>query len=147
MIKLIVVGKMNQKYLNEGINYYKKQIPVGIEIIEVKDEKDQSGMHVEGDRILSKIKDSDTVCALAIKGKMMDSEAFSNYIEHVQTYQQGDLVFVIGGSYGLSDAVYERANQKISFSNMTFPHQLMRLILVEQIYRAFMIMKNHPYHK
>jgi 23S rRNA (pseudouridine1915-N3)-methyltransferase len=147
MIKLIVVGKMNQKYLNEGINYYKKQIPGGFEIIEVKDEKDESGMHVEGERILSKIKYSDTVCALAIKGKMMDSEAFSSYIEHVQTYQQGDLVFVIGGSYGLSEAVYERANQKISFSNMTFPHQLMRLILVEQIYRAFMIMKNHPYHK
>ncbi len=147
MIKLIVVGKMNQKYLNEGINYYKKQIPGGLDIIEIKDEKDESGMHIEGERILSKIKDSDTVCALAIKGKMMDSKAFSSYIEHVQTYQQGDLVFVIGGSYGLSDAVYERANQSISFSNMTFPHQLMRLILVEQIYRAFMIMKNHPYHK
>ena len=147
MIKLIVVGKMNQKYLNEGISYYKKQIPGGFEIIEVKDEKDETGMHIEGERILSKIKDSDTVCALAIKGKMMDSEAFSSYIEHVQTYQQGDLVFVIGGSYGLSDAVYVRSNQSISFSNMTFPHQLMRLILIEQIYRAFMIMKNHPYHK
>ncbi|AUD62399.1 hypothetical protein BK010_01930 [Tenericutes bacterium MO-XQ] len=147
MIKLIVVGKMNQKYLNEGINYYKKQIPGGLEIIEIKDEKDESGMSVEGERILSKVKPTDVLCVLAIKGKMMDSEAFSSYIEHVQTYHQGDLVFVIGGSYGLSDAVYERANQKISFSNMTFPHQLMRLILVEQIYRAFMIMKNHPYHK
>ena len=147
MIKLIVVGKMNQKYLNEGINYYKKQIPGAFEIIEVKDEKDETGMTIEGDRILNKIKVSDTVCVLAIEGKMMDSLEFSSYIEHVQTYQQGDLVFVIGGSYGLADEVYKRANQSVSFSKMTFPHQMMRLILVEQIYRAFMIMKNHPYHK
>lgn len=147
MIKLIVVGKMNHKYLNEGINYYKKQLPVDLEIIEVKDEKDSEGMKTEGRHILNKIKDSDVVVCLAIKGKVLDSKGFSKMIEDVNTYQQGDLVFVIGGSYGLSDEVYERANQKISFSKMTFPHQLMRLILVEQIYRGFMIMKNHPYHK
>lgn len=147
MIKLIVVGKMNHKYLNEGINYYKKQLPVELDIIEVKDEKDIEGMKVEGRHILSKIKESDVVVVLAIKGKILDSIGFSKMIEDVNTYQQGDLVFVIGGSYGLSLEVYERANQKISFSKMTFPHQLMRLILVEQIYRGFMIMKNHPYHK
>lgn len=147
MIKCIVVGKMNHKYLNEGINYYKKQIPVQLEIIEVKDEKDASGMEQEGMHILNKIKDNDVVVALAIKGKLLDSHQFSKLIEDVNTYQQGDLVFVIGGSYGLSEAVYQRANHQISFSKMTFPHQMMRLILIEQIYRGFMIMKNHPYHK
>ena len=138
---------MNHKYLNEGINYYKKQIPVQLEIIEVKDEKDASGMEQEGMHILNKIKDNDVVVALAIKGKLLDSHQFSKLIEDVNTYQQGDLVFVIGGSYGLSEAVYQRANHQISFSKMTFPHQMMRLILIEQIYRGFMIMKNHPYHK
>ncbi len=147
MIKCIVVGKMNHKYLNEGIEYYKKQLPTQLEMIEIKDEKDASGMEAEGINILNKIKDSDVVVALAIKGKMMDSYQFSKLIEDVNTYQQGDLVFVIGGSYGLSKAVYQRSNHQISFSKMTFPHQMMRLILVEQIYRGFMIMKNHPYHK
>ncbi|MCD4826648.1 MAG: 23S rRNA (pseudouridine(1915)-N(3))-methyltransferase RlmH [Acholeplasmataceae bacterium] len=147
MIKCIVVGKMNHKYLNEGILYYKKQIPVDLDIIEIKDEKDSEGMKIEGRNILNKIKDSDVVVALAIKGKILDSIGFSKMIEDVNTYMQGDLVFVIGGSYGLSEEVYERANQKISFSKMTFPHQLMRLILIEQIYRGFMIMKHHPYHK
>lgn len=147
MIKCIVVGKMNHKYLNEGIEYYKKQLPVQLEIIEIKDEKDASGMEQEGMHILNKIKDNDVVVALAIKGKLLDSHQFSKLIEDVNTYQQGDLVFVIGGSYGLSEAVYKRANHQISFSKMTFPHQMMRLILIEQIYRGFMIMKNHPYHK
>src|SRR5690554_1776790 len=147
MIKCIVVGKMNHKYLNEGINYYKKQIPVQLEIIEVKDEKDASGMEQEGMHILNKIKDNDVVVALAIKGKLLDSYQFSKLIEDVNTYQQGDLVFAIGGSYGLSEAVYQRANHQISFSKMAFPHLMMRLILVELIYRGFMIMKNHRYHE
>ena len=147
MIKCIVVGKMNHKYLNEGITYYKKQLPVPLEIIEIKDEKDASGMEIEGQHILSKIKDQDVVIALAIKGKMLDSMAFSKLMENINTYQQGDMVFVIGGSYGLSNSVYERANHQISFSKMTFPHQMMRLLLIEQIYRGFMIMKHHPYHK
>lgn len=147
MIKCIVVGKMNHKYLNEGIDYYKKQLPIQLDIIEIKDEKDAAGMEQEGLQILNKIKDNDVVVALAIKGKMLDSHQFSKLIENVNTYQQGDLVFVIGGSYGLSKAVYDRANHQISFSKMTFPHQMIRLILVEQIYRGFMIMKNHPYHK
>lgn len=147
MIKCIVVGKMNHKYLNEGIDYYKKQLPIQLDIIEIKDEKDAAGMEQEGLQILNKIKDNDVVVALAIKGKMLDSHQFSKLIEDVNTYQQGDLVFVIGGSYGLSKAVYDRANHQISFSKMTFPHQMIRLILVEQIYRGFMIMKNHPYHK
>ncbi|MDI6452659.1 23S rRNA (pseudouridine(1915)-N(3))-methyltransferase RlmH [Peloplasma aerotolerans] len=147
MIKIIAVGKLNQKYLNQGIDYYEKQIPSKVEFIEVSDESTEQGIVLEGERILSKIKDSDFVVALAIKGKIIDSYDFSKLLDQNLTYHQGDLVFIIGGSYGLSEDVLKRANQKISFSQMTFPHQLMRLILIEQIYRGFMILKNHPYHK
>jgi len=138
MIKVIVVGKMNQKYLNQGILYYQKQLPVKLEWIEVPDESTVTGISIEGERILNKIKTSDYVIALAIEGKMYDSIGFAKLIDDSATYQQGDLVFVIGGSYGLSDQVMERSNHKISFSKMTFPHQLMRLILIEQIYRGYM---------
>ncbi len=147
MIKIIVVGKMNQKYLNQGIAFYQKQIPVKLEWIEVSDEASKQGINIEGERILGKIKDSDIVIALAIKGKMFDSEGFAQLIDEKTTYYQGDLVFVIGGSYGLSEQVIQRSNDQISFSKMTFPHQMMRLILMEQIYRGYMILKNHPYHK
>jgi 23S rRNA (pseudouridine1915-N3)-methyltransferase len=147
MIKIIVVGKLNQKYLEEGISYYQKQIPTKIEFIEVPDESTIQGVDIEGQKILSKIKDSDYVICLAIKGQMLTSEGFSEMLDQISTYQQGDLVFVIGGSYGLSNDVLKRSNKQISFSKMTFPHQLMRLILIEQIYRGFMILKNHPYHK
>jgi 23S rRNA (pseudouridine1915-N3)-methyltransferase len=147
MIKMVVVGKLNQKYLLEGIQYYQKQLPVKLEWIEVQDEPDIQGKDSEGHRILSKIKESDQVILLAIEGVLHDSKSFSDQINKMTTYGTGDLVFVIGGSYGVSDAVKMRANHLISFSKMTFPHQLMRLILIEQIYRAYSIMKNHPYHK
>ncbi|MFA6801291.1 MAG: 23S rRNA (pseudouridine(1915)-N(3))-methyltransferase RlmH [Acholeplasmataceae bacterium] len=147
MIKLITVGKMNQKYLNEGIKYYQKQIPYKFEIIEVKDGKDEQAIKNEGEAILKQIHDSDFVIALAIKGQMFSSEEFSQKIEDTMSYHTNDIVFVIGGSYGLSNEVYERCQLLISFSKMTFPHQMMRLIFIEQLYRAFMIMKNHPYHK
>ncbi|MBU1141791.1 MAG: 23S rRNA (pseudouridine(1915)-N(3))-methyltransferase RlmH [Firmicutes bacterium] len=147
MIKIVVVGKLNQKYLDHGIQYYHKQLPVKLEWIEVNDEASIQGIDIEGERILGKIKDSDLIVALAIEGKMIDSEGFAKLIDEASTYHQGDLVFVIGGSYGLSESIMKRANQKISFSKMTFPHQLMRLILIEQIYRGYMILKNHPYHK
>ena len=147
MIKMIVVGKMNQTYLKTGIAYYEKQLPTKFQMIEVKDEPTMQGMTKEADRILSKIKPNDYVIALAIAGQTVDSPGFAKMIEQAQTYGQGDLVFVIGGSFGLDQRVYERANKHISFSKLTFPHQLMRLILIEQIYRGFMILKNHPYHK
>ena len=147
MIKIVVVGKLNQKYLETGIEYYQKQISSKIEFVEVSDEASIQGMELEGERILGKIKDTDYVIALAIEGKMVDSVEFSKLLDHITTYQSGDLIFVIGGSFGLSDSVMKRANQKLSFSKMTFPHQMMRLILIEQIYRAFTILKNHPYHK
>ncbi len=147
MIKLIVVGKMNHKYLNEGIDYYTKQIPYKFKIIEVKDGKNEQAKEQEGRDILKHINDLDHVLGLAIQGKNYSSEDFSKHIEQLMMHQQKDIVFIIGGSYGLSDRVYKRCNSLISFSKLTFPHQLMRLIFVEQIYRAFMIMKNHPYHK
>lgn len=147
MIKIIAVGKMNQKGIEESMRYYLKQCPVKIEVIEINDEASEQGKTIEGERILSKIKDLDDVIVLAILGKMYSSEAFAQMLDEKMTYQTKDIVFVIGGSYGLSDDVYKRANSQISFSKMTFPHQLMRLILVEQIYRGFMILKHHPYHK
>ncbi|HOI85948.1 MAG TPA: 23S rRNA (pseudouridine(1915)-N(3))-methyltransferase RlmH [Acholeplasmataceae bacterium] len=147
MIKILCVGKMNQKGLQDSIQYYIKQCPIDVEIIEVFDEATEQGKIVEGQRLLSKIKESDVVVALAILGKPMTSEAFASFLDEKMTYHQGDIVFVIGGSYGLSEDVMKRANVKLSFSTMTFPHQLMRLILVEQIYRGLMILKHHPYHK
>jgi len=147
MIKIICVGKMNQKGLQDSMNYYIKQCPVEVEIIEVMDEATEQGKIVEGQRLLSKIKESDVVVALAILGKSLTSEAFASFLDEKMTYHQGDIIFVIGGSYGLSEDVMKRANMKLSCSSMTFPHQLMRLILVEQIYRGLMILKHHPYHK
>ncbi|MBN2268946.1 MAG: 23S rRNA (pseudouridine(1915)-N(3))-methyltransferase RlmH [Acholeplasmataceae bacterium] len=147
MIKIIAVGKISQKYLDTGISYYLKQIPHKIEIIEVKDEANIQGIDAESERILSKIKIEDYVCLLAIQGKMEDSESFAKFIDDKLTYQSGDLVFIIGGSHGVNDSIFKRSNAQLSFSKMTFPHQLMRLMLIEQIYRGFMILKGHPYHK
>lgn len=147
MIKIICVGKLNQKYLNEGINFYQKQLQQKLEWIEVSDEAHMDGINLEGERILSKIKDSDFVVALAILGKELSSEGFAQMLDEQMTYYQGDLVFVIGGSYGLSNDVIKRANRLISFGKLTYPHQMVRLMLIEQIYRGYMILKNHPYHK
>ena len=101
----------------------------------------------EGERILSAIKDDAYVCALAIEGKMLDSVELSEKIERLGIEGTSNITFVIGGSLGLADDVLKRADYKLSFSKMTFPHQLMRVILLEQIYRAYRIMKNEPYHK
>ncbi len=145
-IKLITVGKVKDKALQSLIYDYQKQIKE-LEIIELEDEKTSDGMEKEGLKILSKIAPDDYVISLAIEGKMMDSVEFSQLIDHVFTHQSSSIVFIIGGSYGLSDQIKSKSKQLISFSKMTFPHQLMRLILVEQIYRAFSILKGHPYHK
>lgn len=147
MIRIIAVGKINQKAMQEQIQYYLKQTTIKIDVIEVQDEASEQGKTIEGDRILARIKPNDDVIVLAINGKMYSSEDFAKLLDEKMTYTQKDIVFVIGGSYGLSDHVYERANMRLSFSLMTFPHQLMRLILIEQIYRGLMILKHHPYHK
>ncbi|QQP70313.1 23S rRNA (pseudouridine(1915)-N(3))-methyltransferase RlmH [Carnobacterium sp. CS13] len=157
-IKIITVGKLKEKYLKMGIAEYTKRLVsyCKIELIEVPDEKAPEKLseaemlqvkEKEGERILSKISDQAYVFALAIEGSQRTSEAFSKEIEQLGIQGKSNLVFVIGGSLGLSEAVMKRSNAQISFGKMTLPHQLMRLVLIEQIYRSFRIMKNEPYHK
>lgn len=157
-IKLITVGKLKEKYLVQGINEYVKRLGAygKIQIIEVPDEKAPENLseaqmiqvkEKEGERILGKIKDGEYLFALAIEGKNPSSEAFAKQLEQLQIQGKSQFVFVIGGSLGLSRAVMQRSNAQISFGKMTYPHQLMRLILVEQIYRAMRINHGEPYHK
>ncbi|GIN86709.1 ribosomal RNA large subunit methyltransferase H [Heyndrickxia sporothermodurans] len=157
-ISIITVGKLKEKYLKQGIDEYLKRLTAyaKVEIIEVPDEKapeilSESEMEQvkqkEGERILSKIHPDTHVIALAIQGKMKTSEELADGIEKLATYGKSKIAFVIGGSLGLSDEVMKRSNESLSFSKMTFPHQLMRLILVEQVYRSFRIMRGEPYHK
>lgn len=146
-ITVIGVGKIKQNYLLQAMQDYIKQMPYPFEIIEVQDEKHKEGMVIEEKRILEKVKDQDYCIGLAIKGDALSSEAFAQKFDHIMTYQQKDITFIIGGSYGFTKAVEDRCQYLLSFSKMTFPHQLMRVILVEQIYRAFQILKGHPYHK
>lgn len=158
-IKIIGVGKIKEKFFKDAIKEYLKRMGpyCKLEIIEVADESAAENLsqkeldqvkEIEGDRILKKIKDEDFVVSLEILGKQMTSENFAAFIENEMAEGFGrDMVFVIGGSNGLAKEVSQRANYKLSFSKMTFPHQLMRLVLCEQIYRAFRIINNHPYHK
>ena len=157
-IKIITVGKLKEKYLKQGIAEYVKRLGsyCKLEIIEVNDEKVPENLSEkemeqvkdkEGERILAKISETSYVFALAINGKQYDSVEFSKDIEQLGIRGKSDLVFIIGGSIGLSDSVLKRANEQISFGKLTFPHQLMRLVLVEQVYRAFRISKGEPYHK
>lgn len=157
-IKIIGVGKLKEKYFKAGIAEYKKRLGAfaKVEIVEVADEKapeslsESEMMEVkekEGERILGKIKDREHVIALAIEGKQRASEVFAKEIADLGTYGHPDITFVIGGSLGLSPAVMKRANDTLSFGKLTLPHQLMRLVLIEQIYRAFMINAGRSYHK
>ncbi|WP_407894269.1 23S rRNA (pseudouridine(1915)-N(3))-methyltransferase RlmH [Lacticaseibacillus sp. N501-2] len=157
-IKILAVGKLKEKYFKDGIAEYKKRMSkfAKVELIEVPDEKAPESLseaemmqvkEAEGQRLLSKIKDRDWVIALAIEGKQRSSEAFAKEIDQLATYGHSDIDFVIGGSLGLSPAVMKRADNTLSFGKLTMPHQLMRLVLIEQIYRAFMINIGSPYHK
>ena len=157
-ITVISVGKLKEKYLQMGIEEYAKRLSryVKLELIEVADEKAPEDMSAaqeeivrkkEGERILSNIKDGEYVVALAINGKQLSSEGLAEFLQKNMTGGISQMVFVIGGSIGLSKEVLNRADYKLSFSNMTFPHQLMRMILLEQIYRGFRIINNEPYHK
>lgn len=141
-----------------GIEEYTKRLGAyaKIDLVEVADEKapenlSEADMEIvkkkESDRILAKIEADTYVIALAIEGKMKTSEQLANDIESLMTYGRSKIAFVIGGSLGLHEDVMKRSDEKLSFSKMTLPHQLMKLVLVEQIYRAFRIMKNEPYHK
>ncbi|WP_332632453.1 23S rRNA (pseudouridine(1915)-N(3))-methyltransferase RlmH [Halalkalibacter flavus] len=157
-IQVVTVGKLKEKYLKLGIDEYTKRLGgyAKIEAIEVADEKapEQASdaemkqiKEKEGERILAKIHPDTHVIALAIDGKMMTSEQLADNLDKLATYGKSKVAFVIGGSLGLSEDVMKRANESLSFSKMTFPHQLMKLVLLEQIYRAFRINRGEPYHK
>lgn len=157
-IKLITVGKLKENYLKDGILEYTKRISrfAKVQIIELNDEKtpekfslsqNQQIMAKEGQRIQEEIGPRDFVIVLAIEGKQLSSEDFSKKVADIMVSGYSDITFVIGGSLGLDPAVKQRANMKMSFGLLTLPHQLMRLVLVEQIYRAFMIQQGSPYHK
>lgn len=157
-IKVVTVGKLKEKYLKDGIAEYSKRISrfAKLEMIELADEKtpdkaseseNQKILEIEGQRILSKVGDRDFVIVLAIEGKTFSSEEFSKQLEEASIKGFSTLTFIIGGSLGLSSSVKNRANISVSFGRLTLPHQLMRLVLVEQIYRAFTIQQGSPYHK
>jgi 23S rRNA (pseudouridine1915-N3)-methyltransferase len=157
-ISIFSVGKLKEKYLKQGIDEYLKRLGpyAKVEVIEVADEKAPENLSEvemeqvkdkEGERILAKISDDTYVIILAIQGKMISSGELAREMDQLATYGKSKIAFVIGGSLGLSKAVEKRADYALSFSKMTFPHQLMRLVLVEQIYRAFKINRNEPYHK
>ena len=157
-ITLITVGKIKEKYFTDAIAEYAKRLSryCKLEIIEVADEKTPDGAsevlenqikEKEGERILSKVPDSAYVIALAIEGKQLSSEELADKMEKWNVGGISHLVFIIGGSLGLTPKVLNRADYKLSFSKMTFPHHLMRVVLLEQIYRSFRIRNNEPYHK
>ena len=157
-IKIVTVGKLKEKYLKDGIAEYTKRISrfAKLEMIELTDEKtpdkaseleNQKILDTEGARILSKVGERDFVVVLAIEGKTLSSEEFSKQLEQASIKGYSTLTFIIGGSLGLAPIVKNRANLSVSFGRLTLPHQLMRLVLVEQIYRAFTIQQGSPYHK
>lgn len=157
-ITLICVGKLKEKYLTQGVEEYAKRLGryCTLEIIELADEKTPDNApeaisagikKKEGDRILKAIRDGSYCIALAIDGNMLSSEELALKLDKLAVSGSSHISFIIGGSLGLSDEVLKRSDYRLSFSKMTFPHQLMRLILLEQIYRAFKINNNEPYHR
>ncbi|HJD04448.1 MAG: 23S rRNA (pseudouridine(1915)-N(3))-methyltransferase RlmH [Mediterraneibacter sp.] len=157
-ITVIAVGKIKEKYLKDALAEYSKRLSryCKLEIIEVADEKtpDQASKAAEdlirakeGERILKHIRDDMYVITLEIEGKMLTSEEFADKIETLGVQGKSSIAFVIGGSIGLGKEVLKRSDFALSFSKMTFPHQLMRVVLLEQVYRGYRIMNGEPYHK
>jgi 23S rRNA (pseudouridine1915-N3)-methyltransferase len=157
-IQIIAVGKLKERYLLQGIDEYAKRLSAyaKLDIVEVAEEQARDPVSEaeadlikdkEGERILKRIHPDSYVIALAINGKPMSSEQLAAHLDRLGTYGTSRITFLIGGSYGLSEKVLCRADLLLSFSKMTFPHQLMRLILLEQIYRAFKINRGETYHK
>lgn len=157
-ITIIAVGKIKEKFYRDAVEEYRKRLGkyCKLEIVEVADEKTPDKLSkvqteqillAEAERILSRLKADAYVCTLEILGKKMDSPAFASVMENLAVQGKSHIQFIIGGSLGLHESVSSRADMKISFSDMTFPHQLMRVILCEQIYRAYRIIKKEPYHK
>lgn len=157
-ITVLAVGKLKEKYWKQAIAEYQKRLGAytKIEIIEVPDEKAPENMsdkeieqvkQKEGQRLLAKVKPQSTVITLEIKGNMLTSEGLAKNLQQLMVQGQSDFTFIIGGSNGLHQDVLDRSNYALSFSKMTFPHQMMRVILLEQVYRAFKIMRGEAYHK
>ncbi|WP_036835985.1 23S rRNA (pseudouridine(1915)-N(3))-methyltransferase RlmH [Pontibacillus litoralis] len=155
-LSIISVGKLKEKYLKQGIAEYTKRLGpyANIELHEVPDEKAPENLsqaqmeevkHKEGQRILNKITQDTYVITLEIEGKPLTSEKLAEHLDQLATYGKSKVAFIIGGSLGLSNEVIERSNYALSFSKMTFPHQMMRLMLLEQVYRAFRINRGEPY--
>ncbi|WP_156855377.1 23S rRNA (pseudouridine(1915)-N(3))-methyltransferase RlmH [Oceanobacillus sp. AG] len=157
-ITIISVGKLKEKYLKQGIQEYLKRLSsyADVSIVELADEKAPETMseaemetvkRKEGERILGTIKPDTYVITLEIEGKMLTSEGLAAKMDELATYGKSKVAFVIGGSLGISDEVRKRSDFALSFSKLTFPHQLMRLVLLEQVYRGFRIVRGEPYHK
>lgn len=151
MIKIITVGQIKEKYLQDAISEYKKRLSkyTNIEVIEVKDEglvEEVKAIKLEADKIKKHINDRDYIVTLEIEGKQMTSVEFANKIDNI-LIENSNIDFIIGGSYGLSDDIKNMSRLHLSFSKMTFPHQLFRVLLLEQIYRAYKINNNESYHK
>lgn len=157
-ITILAVGKIKEAYFRDAVSEYSKRLSkyCRLEIIEVADEKtpERAGEREqeqirerEADRLLRHIKEDAYICPLVIEGKRFTSAAFAQRIDRLGIQGKSHIIFIIGGSLGLHDKVLQRADEKLSFSDMTFPHQLMRVILLEQIYRACRINANEPYHK
>jgi len=151
MIKIITVGSIKEKYLKDAIEEYTKRISkyTNIEIIEVKDEglvEPNKSLVLEEEKILKHINDKDYIITLEIEGKELSSTEFADKLDKI-TLEASTITFIIGGSYGLSENIKSKAKFHLSFSKMTFPHQLFRVLLLEQIYRAFKINNNESYHK
>ncbi len=157
-ITILCVGKLKEKYWKDAADEYSKRLSAycDLKIEQVQDEKaaenlseaqKQKVKDKEGEKLLSKLPDNTYLIALTIDGKKYTSERLSSHIEKIQSSGDGRIAFAIGGSLGLSEAVVKRADEKMSFSDLTFPHQLARVILLEQIYRSFKIRSGEPYHK
>ena len=150
MITLITIGKIKEKYITEGIEDYLKRLSkyTKIELIELEDESfdKTKTLKVEAEKILKRLNKKSYIITLEIEGKELSSVELSNLIDNtINNYT--DITFIIGGSYGLDDSIKELSNYKLSFSKMTFPHQLFRLLFLEQLYRSFKILNNEQYHK
>lgn len=148
MIKLICVGKVKENFYKEAIKEYIKRLSkyTKLNVIEIDDEPNINGIEKEGLNILKNINDKDYVITLEINGNMLTSEELSGKVDNI-LINNSNIDFVIGGSYGLSDKIKQRSNYKLSFSKQTFPHQLFRVMFLEQLYRAFKIKNNETYHK
>jgi len=151
MIKLIVVGNQKERYLKDATEEYKKRISkyTKIEIIEIKDEgqvDEKKALKIEGEKIKHYITEKDYVITMEIEGKKLNSQEFAEKLRKVQI-DNSNITFIVGGSYGLDEEIKKSSNFPLSFSSMTFPHQLFRILLLEQIYRAYKINNNETYHK